>query len=210
LPSLSVTDVGDAVRVGVEARAGGGSSWGSSGRWWGCGSSTRSTESASSLALLSGGTGTGADTNGTEGGTAGRCAVGIAQALAGDELFAFAVTDVWDTVGVWVEARAGGRGSWGCSGRWWGCSSAARSTESASGLALLSGGTGTGADTNGTEGGTASRCAVGIAQALASNELFTLAVTNMGDTIGVGGKRRCSDDGSEDERSEDGVTHYES
>jgi len=150
--------VGDTVDIRLEARASGGSGGGSS---WGRSGSTTRSESTSGLALLSGGAGTRADTNGTEGGAASRTAVSVAQALSGDELLSLSVSNVGDTVDIRFEARAG-RGSSGGSSRRWG-SSPARSTKSASGLALLGSSARSGADTNVAKSGTASLAAVGVA-----------------------------------------------
>jgi hypothetical protein len=147
-------------------------------------------ESTASLARLGLRTDTRADARGA--GTASRRAVSGSEALATNELLARAVPDVGDTCG--VEGRSssgvgaglgGGGGSSSGSGGGAGGEAARAGDEAAAGLACLGLSTNAGTDARGTSAAAGS--AVSGVEALATNELLSGAVADVGDTCGVEG-----------------------
>ena len=105
--ALAVTNVGSTVGIGLKTGATS-SGWGGSGRgrWSDGGGSPTSAKATPSLALLRRSARARAYADVTKGRAACGLAVCVAQALARDKLFAFAVTDVGSTIGVWSKGRS--------------------------------------------------------------------------------------------------------
>ncbi|KAH0537550.1 hypothetical protein FGG08_005649 [Glutinoglossum americanum] len=123
-----------------------------------------------------------ADAAGT--GAAAGAAISTAEALAADELAAMAIPDILGTGGVEpgtaISGSSRGRGRGRSSRR--GTRASAGGDEAAARLARQGGGAGTRADAAGT--GAAAGAAIGVAEALAADELAAMAIP---DVLGTGG-----------------------